>query len=329
MSAPTANLFTFRHIPLIGSMLKSRGIDVGELLREAGLPDDAARGETTAPLFRIQSFMDRAAERLEAPLFGLDVAERIPRGAFGLTEFVVHASPTVKHGLATICELAPLINPLLEMRYIADQRGCEIRYTYAALRDALGMHINELTVSLISRQFALVLGTPLPLERAWFAHGRRDHAHQVAERLGCKVTFQAADCGFAVASAVIAAVPESANVPLFEFLLAQARTQLSLIGKNDLIAQVVRVLESRLATSEVTAGAIADAMGTTQRSLQRHLSEAGTSFREVITRVRQRRREELARGDLSDAEIATRLGFANARTMRRSLDDGHDEPDGD
>jgi hypothetical protein len=45
----------------------------------------------------------------------------------------------------------------------------------------------------------------------------------------------------------------------------------------------------------------------------------------VRTRVRQRRRAELERTGLTEAEIATRLGFANARTMKRSLDSTGDE----
>lgn len=323
MSSP---LFTYRPIPVIAEMLAERGIDAAELIRSAGLPEEAIRGEITAPLNRIEGFLDAVAKRLDAPLFALDLADRVPRGTYGVTEFVVRAAPSVQHGLAALCELAPLINPQVEMRYVADHQGCEIHHTFAALRDALGMHLNEYTVAFVAKSFASVLGRPLPLERAWFAHSRRDHADDVARRLGCHVTFQAADCGFAVASDVIAFVPESADAPLFAFLTAQARAQLDLLGKNDVIAQVVRAVESRLTNADLSAASIASALATTQRSLQRHLAEAGTSYRDVLAHVRQRRRAELERAGVAEAEIAPRLGFANARTMRRSLDDtGPDE----
>jgi AraC-like DNA-binding protein len=129
-----------------------------------------------------------------------------------------------------------------------------------------------------------------------------------------------------LASDVIALVPESADPPLFSFLTAQARAQLDLLGKNDVIAQVVRAIERRLTSADLGAASIATALATTQRSLQRHLAEAGTSYRDVLAHVRQRRRAELERAGVAEAEIAARLGFANARTMRRSLDDtGPDE----
>jgi hypothetical protein len=88
-------LFRFRMVPIISSMLAMRRLDPRELVREAGLPDEALQGEIIAPLVRVQKFLELAAGTLEAPLFGLDLAERIPTGAFGLTEFLMRSAPNV------------------------------------------------------------------------------------------------------------------------------------------------------------------------------------------------------------------------------------------
>jgi hypothetical protein len=130
-------------------------------------------------------------------VLGIDLANRIPEGAYGVTEFVVRTSMTIRHALSAMSELAPLVNPALDMRYVADQLGCEVRFSYAGNRDALGELLNEYTVAYIAKQFALILQHSLPLTRAWFAHGRRTGVEEVAKRLGCPVGFQAADCGFA------------------------------------------------------------------------------------------------------------------------------------
>lgn len=317
--------FTFRQVPTINAMLEERGISLLELLRDAKLPVVGFEREITAPLSRFQEFIDTCAQRLKAPLFGIDLADRLPRGAFGVTEFVTRAAPTVRGALEAVCELAPLVNPLIEMRYVADTRGCEIRYTFAALRDGLGTHLNEYTVRYVAQGFAAVLGHALPLQRAWFAHARKKDADAVAQRLGCEVTFQAADCGFAVESNVIDRKPTHADAALFEFLITQARTQLETLGSNHVIAQTTRAIEAAFAQGDITPARIAAVMATTPRSLQRHLAEAGTSFRDVLAKVRRRRRDELVRYGLAESDIATRLGFANARSMRRSLD----EPRGD
>ena len=321
-------LFTFRQLPVVATMLRERGLELADLLRQAGL-DPAAQTEITAPHAKVAQLLETVAKKLDAPLLGLDLADRIPEGAYGVTEFVVRSAPTVRACLSALCELAPLVNASLDMRYIADQLGCEVRFAYAGERDALGEILNEYTVAYIAKQFAMIIGTWLPLTRAWFAHGRTRGADEVARRLGCSVGFQAADCGFAVASDVIDRVIPGGNQALHAFLLAQGRTQLETYGKRDAISQVTRAIEARISDPDLSAATIARALQTSQRSLQRQLMDAGTSYRNVIAAIRRRRRDELERAGLADAEIATRLGFANAKTMRRSLADEGDDPAAD
>jgi len=321
---PTGSLFTFRMIPLISGVLAQRGIDAATLLAEAGLPPEALRGEVTAPLARIQKFVDLAARRLDNPLFGMDLAERVPGGAFGVAEFLVRSATTLQDGLECLCEFAPLVNPIGDFRFVVTPEGGELHYAVLAQRDTLGCHLNEYTIAFIAKQVAVQVGEPIPLQRAWFSHARPTHAEAVAKRLNTNVTFQAPDCGFAMTRAVLDRKPRTSDQALFEFLLSQARTQLSHVGTNDVVSQVVRVIEMRLPHGDVGAAAIASAMATTIRSLQRHLADAGTSFREVLAHVRNRRRAELSRGGMSETEIAHHLGFADARSMRRSLDSGED-----
>ncbi|MGN6103776.1 MAG: AraC family transcriptional regulator ligand-binding domain-containing protein [Kofleriaceae bacterium] len=314
-------LFTFRMVPLISGALVHRGIDARELLAQAGVPADALRGEVTAPLRRIQRFIELAAQALGDDQFGLALAGWVPSGAYGVVEFLVRSAPTIERGIEVLGEFAALINPIGEFRFERGAGEGRLHYAVHAQRDALGRHLNEYTIAFIARQFGAVLGEPLPLVRAWFSHARRHHADELAARLGCAVAFRAADCGFAVSREVLARAPRTADPALFEFLRGQARAQLVRVGPHDVVTQLVRVLELRLPGGDVGAGAVADAMATTVRSLQRHLAEAGTSYRDVLAHVRLRRRAELTQGGLSETEIAHRLGFADARSMRRSLDE--------
>lgn len=317
-------LFTFRQLPIIRTLLAERGIAIEDVLRETGLGDAQAAGEVTAPLAKMQAFLEAAAQRLGSPLFGLELAQRIPEGAYGVTEFVARTAPSIRVALDALCELSPLVNPALDMRYIADDLGCELRFGFAQRRDALGPILNEYTVAYIARQFAGMLGRPLPLERAWFAHARAEGQREVAARLGCDVTFGEADCGFAVASDVIDSPIATGNRALFEFLLTQARTQLANLATHDVIAQVARVVEAHIASHDLDAASVAKTLAISQRTLQRQLTEAGTSYRTVLAMVRRRRRAELERAGLPEADIAARLGFSSAKTMRRSLDEPDD-----
>ena len=317
----TAHLFGFRMVPIISSMLAMRRIDARALVREAGLPDDALHGDIIAPLVRIQKLLDLAATALDAPLFGMDLAEHVRPGQFGLTEFLMRSAPTVERSLAVLCELSILINPLLDFRFVKQGSEGHLHFAIPSQRDALGRHLNEYTAMLVILQFSAVLRERITLTRAWFAHDRRDHVEDVAKRLGCEVTFRSGDCGFALSREWLDRQAPTADPALFEFLMTQARAQMADRGTRDIITQVARVIEARLPSGAVGAADIAKAMATTLRSLQRHLEGAGTSYRDVLRHVRQRRRAEFERSGVELVEIARRLGFSNVSAMRRSLDD--------
>ena len=315
-------LFTYRFVPLIAGMLARAGIDAATLLDEVGIPQGAMRGEITAPLSRIQKFIDRTATLLDAPLFGLDLAQAVPAGAYGVAEFLVRSSKSVEAGMRVLCELAALINPVGEFRFELDQDGNgALHYRIAAQRDTLGCHLNEYTIAYVTRNISVVLGREIQLADVWFSHARAEHVDAVAQRFRCAVRYRAADCGFTVPRAELASVPRTADQALHDFLYAQARAQLARIGPIDIVSHVVRIIEARLPHGDVAAPAVAAAMATTTRSLQRHLGEAGTSYRDVLAHVRRRRRVELEHGGVAEADIARQLGFADARSMRRSLDE--------
>jgi AraC-like DNA-binding protein len=309
-------LFTFRLIPVIAGMLARRGVDIAQLLDDAGLPLAAVRGEVTAPLSRMRDFIARCATHLESPQFGLELATALPGGAYGVAEFLVRSAPSVEAGLGVLRDFAALINPSGQFR-LTDGR---VHYSFGTERDTLGCHLNEYTIAYIVKQFGAVLGERLPLASVWFSHARSDGAEAVAAHFGCPVRFQARDCGFALTADVLARAPRTADPLLFQFLLDQARAQLARLGSLDIVSQVVRALESRLHSGELDAASVARALALSPRSLQRYLDEAGTTYRDVLAHVRERRRAELRAGGVAEPEIARQLGFSDSRAMRRSLD---------
>jgi len=320
MPARANLLFTFRLVPVVNAMLARAGIDGSELVAAAGLPAEAIHGEITAPIGRIQEFLDGAAAALELDLFGIELAAQVPGGAYGVSEFLVRSAPTVEHGLRVLCEFAALINPAGRFRYVELANRGELHYAIDGKRDTLGRHLNEFTIAYIVRQLRSVLDREMPLAQVWFSHARKtSRAGGITEHFGCDVRFGAADCGFALARGVLSMAPRSADPLLFEFLHAQARAHLARIGSADIVTHLVRVLEMRLASGELDTDSVARALATTSRSLQRHLAEAGTSYRDVLAHVRARRRAELASGGVDDHEIARQLGFSDARALRRSL----------
>ena len=319
-------IFTYRVIPLINGLLAQRGIDGAALVETAGLSPDALRGEIMAPLGRIAHFLELAADALHCQL-GLDLATKNSPGLFGVPEFLVRSAPTIGGALRVLAEAAALVNPVLHFAFDDSADEGIVRFEIPGHRDTLGRELNEYTVAYLQKLLSDVLDGDFPLRRAWFSHGRTHDAVDVARRLGCDVAYQARDCGFAVSSEVLARAPRTADAPLFKFMLDQARAQLERWGTDDIVSQAVRVIEVRLGHGDVALAAVASAMATTPRSLQRRLGEAGTTYRGVVSYVRRRRYAELHKAGKRDVDIAPLLGFGDVQAMKRSLadDDAGDE----
>jgi AraC-like DNA-binding protein len=81
-------------------------------------------------------------------------------------------------------------------------------------------------------------------------------------------------------------------------------------------------VERLLSTSpsvRLDAGTAARTLGLARRTMTRRLAATGTSFRELLDgELRQRAARLSEAGDISAAEIAERLGYADATSFSRS-----------
>lgn len=319
MVARADPLFTFRALPLVAARLARCGRDPGPLLAAAGVPD-AARDEIIAPLSRLIAFIDAAADAVGDRLFGLSLAEAASSISFGYPVFAARTAPTVRAGLQALCELAALVNPVGRFTLTTTPRSATLDYTVSGQRRGLGCHLNEYTLWLILCIASDAVAGGLPLERAWLPHRRdAETTALLRARLRCPVELDAPSLGIAFAPALLEVQPRLADAGLFAFLSARARHELAAIPSEDVIASVIRVIEPRLDDPRLGLRGVARALAITERSLQRRLVDAGTSYREVLDHVRHRRFRQLRRAGATWEAAAAQLGFADARGLRRAV----------
>jgi AraC-like DNA-binding protein len=86
----------------------------------------------------------------------------------------------------------------------------------------------------------------------------------------------------------------------------------------DLTGSLVQLLRPYRGEVMLSRHEVADMAGTSVRSLQRELSRAGSSYRDILQRVKfERGRELLKQPDLKIIEIAHELGFSEAAHFSR------------
>lgn len=290
-----------------------------QVLRQVGLPESAATGECTAPLSRVVALVDELARMSQAPdAFGVRMAGAIPEGTYGEAELVVRTAATLARGLVALVRFASLINPLGRFEYLERKDRAELHYSVPALPGALGRHLNEYTIAYITRALGKVSPAPLNVLEAWFPHARHPGADATADALGAPVRFRAATCGFALTLDQANQPLRSSDAVVCSFMQQRAEARLAELGEMAYAGRVLDLVEKQTGLAGVTLKKVARLMATTPRSIQRHLADDGTSFREVVDQVRQRQAERMLATGAPASRVAEQLGFADVRCLRRA-----------
>ena len=103
-------------LPVFVRRARSLGVRVDDL----GVDPNAE--EVTVTCARAREVGDALAERANDPLFGFHTAIEMPRGAYGLIEYVVRNTPTVRALIHQLVRFSRLINEQLVARF-DDQTG--------------------------------------------------------------------------------------------------------------------------------------------------------------------------------------------------------------
>jgi AraC-like DNA-binding protein len=99
-----------------------------------------------------------------------------------------------------------------------------------------------------------------------------------------------------------------------------AIAQVARLEKKDIVGQVERIVAELLDSGEVTLDAVAERLGIKSRTLRTRLTEAETSFNQVLADFRYRlSRQLLATTDESIDEIVYLTGFSEPSTFYRAF----------
>ncbi len=93
---------------------------------------------------------------------------------------------------------------------------------------------------------------------------------------------------------------------------ARLCADLAAARRGDAGPDQVRVLVAQLLPSGAAMGDVAEALGTSERTLRRRLADAGTTYRQVLEDVRRSAAPGLLESGLTAEDVAARLGYADA-----------------
>jgi AraC-like DNA-binding protein len=305
------------------ALAREAGGDVRALARAFDLPADVEqRAEVVLPLDRLDAFLAAAAEASGIVPFGLRLAERFPRGGYGVLEYACRTAPTLRAAVERLVRYMRLLNEVVSVRFeeSGDEAVIEQRFP-EGVRPANG-HLGEFFVAtLLVTARALVDEACVP-RRAWFAARASPDEAALRQLLGTReLAFGRRGNGVALPRDFLDRPLRGADPALHALLERQAE---QLLGGQPAVGRTAELVRRRVLAAFAhglpSVGTIAGELGMSARTLQRRLGDEGVSFAGLLDDVRH----ELALGHVREprrplGEIAFLLGYAELSPFLRAF----------
>ncbi len=313
--------FRIHTIPDVLAYVAERGGDPATLMSSCGLPADAGeRLFIEADITLLAQFLQAAALAAADPALGLSVGQRLQRRTWDVLQLACSNAPTLGDAVLRIPRLMPLLNSSVEIE-VEPGPEWRINHRIAGHPSGLSRHGNELWLATLLTRAQQETGTRIEPVRCWFGHAAPDDLQPLRAFFGpARLDFGAGSTGLSLMAEVMARPLLRAD-PVVAAVLERLSTEALQAqgGHRGLSAQVYRRIREELDGAIPPMGGIAKRLGQSSRSLQRHLSEEGTSYRELVDQVRRDLAQHWLSEGLARDEVARRLAYAETASFTRSL----------
>lgn len=297
------------------------GVSRAELMKDARLDEkQLADPDARIPLSALTRLWHAAAVRVPDPSLGLRLGIDFRAREFGLVGYTMAFSSTLGAALQRFDRYAHIMSDALVVEREATDGGTWVRLdvqpALRAFRPAADARLTALVA--VCRELTGAPILPLTVQLPY----RRPADVQEYERFfRGPLEFGALATGFLLAKSDLARPVVSSDPALTGYLDRLAEQTLSALGTERTVKdRVVRTLWTDLSAGDAHLDRTARLLGMSARALQRRLREEGTTFAEVLTKLRQDMAQPLLRdGRLAVSEVAFLLGYEDPSSFQRAF----------
>lgn len=300
-----------------------KGIPTQPILASAAIdPEVIADPAGRVSFEQMQAFWREAVLQSGDPAIGLHAGSSIPRGAYGILDYLVGYSSTIGEGLQRLAEYIPTINTWLTTSSEVDRDTGRLWLDGVVTRPPRpsAEFVAALVVGLGHRTWQLDFA-PMLVRFEFDRPEPPEPSGEHAVALGCEVQFGAPRTEI-VLDRDTWEVPVRASDPgLIALLEKQAHDLIAQLPEsNDFVDSVRRAVEVELAGGDVRLESIAGELGMSGRTLQRRLAADDLSFAELVDEVRlEAAKIRIMNPRLSLTEVAYLVGFEEQSSFSRAF----------
>ncbi|HKT00616.1 MAG TPA: AraC family transcriptional regulator ligand-binding domain-containing protein [Rugosimonospora sp.] len=307
---------------MVLSVAAAGGADAGQIAREAGLPGwllgtDGAMVPSTLGT-RLWELTEHA---LGDPLVGLTAVSRHRVGDLDLYDYLFTTAATLREGLRVSADYFYLISTNTQMWVVAET-GRDVTFGYRhALAGGRGEELwTQFSIAGFCARASAVTGGPVMPTRVTFRQSPPRSYRGFVEAFGTRrVDFDAPVTTFTLRAADLDRAMPAAD-PVLAGILRRYAATLHPGRAVTWFERFRELLAESIEQGRPTLGALALRLAVSVSTLQRRLAEHGTSFRAELEAARQRQVAQARQvGRNNSAEMASALGYADPRSVRRAL----------
>lgn len=300
------------------------GLDCEAALIAAGI-DPAELKDTgrRIPGLKYEQLLSHLCKVSADPLFGLHAARFVQPGSWSVLGYISMNCATLGEAMGRIVPYEKLVGDMGVSRIEAADDQVRLiwdcRYQNAEVRRHM---IEEVLASwlLYARWIA---DKQLSPSEVWFEHGQPAGTEltEYQTLFGCPIRFSQPCNALLIPPQYLQIPLRQADANLLRTLEDHALTLIAGLDQDEpLPMRVYNALRLLLKDGLPRKEKVAEKFHMTERTLQRHLQQAGTSYQEILDQLRRELAERyLLQSTLAIQDIASYLGFSEARSFHRSF----------
>ncbi|WGG52920.1 AraC family transcriptional regulator [Rugamonas sp. DEMB1] len=317
------------YVRLLFEYLARQGHDAGAVLApamptgaagaHAGGANTGANAEAAYPAPQWRAMLERAADHLQDPALGLHIGATITAAHLGPLGYVLLSSSSVPAAIERYIRYQRLVHDISPVR--CRQNDGQVVLEWDAESRSVGLLANQCGLAAVIQFARNVTGVPITPEAVHFVEPPPDDAMPYRDFFGCPVLF-AQDATRIILPASLLSLPlRLADPALAAMLEQQVQAGFAALPTKDPFEQDVRQRISRhLLQGEPGLRHLAAELNTSGRTLRRHLSQHGWSYRALLDDTRKHLAEDYLRDRrLVLPEVALLLGYSEQSAFNRAF----------
>ena len=301
------------------------GVDCTPALLAAGVePTQVADNTSRISNASMERFLEVIIPASNEPCFGLKTAHLIQPDTFDILGYIALNCASMREAIALFPIYESVSGDIGHTTVERHDGLTLVRWNCTAQSPLVRRHMVENVLAswtLYTNRIIGVDGKPLGI---WFSHPAPADAtllRHYRDIFRCDILFDQPCSGSWVNDKLLDTPFPQANQALLKTLLEHAARRLQALDKDESIGHRVRnMIRLMLAESLPSRERVAEQLGMSSRTLQRHLSEQGKNYNTLLKEVRQELAiHYLEHSTMSLDEISRRLGFTETRSFHRSF----------